>query len=265
MSIKTSLGHYLERWPTLRCLVVRIYFALKPIHLKELMVGTKAREKEWATRHLHEGERRRDDWGKGSGDWIKGYWNSQNHSHRPFLIEKISSFSPISSILEIGCNCGPNLYLLAKKFPDAEIRGIDINPVAVQKGNEWLTQEGISNVKLLVGKADELEQFEDRSFDIVFTDAVLIYVGPDKIKEVMKGIIRIARRALILVEWHCFEPQRKNPNGFGVYHHGSWKRDYVALLKQFVRAEQIRVTKIPEDIWPDKNWETFGAIVEVVM
>jgi hypothetical protein len=265
MSIRTSLGHYLERWPTLHCLVVRSYFALKPIHLKELIVGTKAREKEWATRHLHEGERRRDDWGEGSDDWIKGYWNSQNHSHRPFLIEKISSFSPISSILEIGCNCGPNLYLLAKKFPDAEIRGIDINPMAVQKGNEWLAQEGISNVKLLVGKADELEQFPDKSFDVVFTDAVLIYVGPDKIKEVMKGMIRIARRALILEEWHFFEPQYKDPNGFGVYHHGSWKRDYVALLKQFVPAEQIRVTRIPEDIWPDENWKTLGAVVEVVM
>jgi ubiquinone/menaquinone biosynthesis C-methylase UbiE len=265
MSIKTSLGHRLERWPALHSLAERICFALKPVHLKELIVGTKAREKEWATRHLHEGERRRDDWGNGSVDWIKDYWNSQNHSHRPFLIEKISTFSPVSSILEIGCNCGPNLYLLAKKFPDAEIRGIDINPMAVQKGNEWLAQEGISNVKLSVGKADDLGEFQHKSFDIVFTDAVLIYIGPDKIKKVIQEMLHVAHRALILLEWHCLEPQRRDPNGFGVYHHGSWKRDYVALLKQFVRAEQIRVTKIPEDIWPDKNWKTLGAIVEVVL
>lgn len=255
----------LRKWPALYHFVANIYSTLSLIHLKELIVGTQAMEKYWATRHLHEGEERRDDWGKGSSDWIKGDWNSQNHSHRPFLIEKISGFSPISSILEIGCNCGPNLYLLAKKFPDAEIRGIDINPIAVQKGNEWLAREGISNVKLLVGKADELKQFRDKSFDVVFTDAVLIYVGPDKIKEVMKGMIRIARRALILVEWHCFKPQYKDLNGFGVYHHGSWKRDYVALLKQFVRAEQIRVTRIPEGIWPDENWKTLGAIIEVVL
>ena len=253
----------MERWPALHCLVVRIYFALKPVHLKELIVGTKAREKEWATRHLRRNEC--DDWDNGSGDWIKSYWNSQNHSHRPFLIEKISTFSPISSILEIGCNCGPNLYLLAKKFPDAEIRGADINPMAVQKGNEWLAQEGISNVKLSIGKADDLGEFQDKTFDIVFTDAVLIYIGPDKIKKVIQEMLHVVRRSLILMEWHCFEPQYKDPNGFGVYHHGSWKRDYVALLKQFVRAEQIRVTKIPEDIWPDKNWKTLGAIVEVVM
>ena len=265
MGIKTSLGRYLQRWPALYRLAARIYFAFKPVHLKELIMGTKAREKEWATRHLHEGQRRRDDWGKGSDDWIKGYWNSQNHSHRPFLIERISSFSPISSILEIGCNCGPNLYLLAKRFPGAEIRGVDINPMAVEKGNEWLAQEGIVNVQLLVGKADELEQFRDKSFDVVFTDAVLIYVGPDKIKTVIQGMIRIARRALILMEWHCFEPQQRDPNGCGVYHHGSWKRDYVALLKQFVPAEHIRITKIPEDMWPDVNWKTLGALVEVIV
>ncbi len=56
----------------------------------------------------------------------------------------------------------------------AQIRGIDINPMAIQRGNEWLAQEGISNVRLSVGKADELEEFPDKSFDVVFTDAVLI-------------------------------------------------------------------------------------------
>ena len=108
------------------------------------------------------------------------------------------------------------MYLIAKKFPNAEVRGIDINPMAIQKGDEWLAQEGISNVKLSVGKADELGQFQDGSFDIVFTDAVLVVIGPDKIKEVIKEIIRIARRALIMVEWHCFEPQLRDPYGLGV-------------------------------------------------
>lgn len=83
--------------------------------MKEYFLGTQVREREWATRHLRKGERERDDWGKGSNDWIKGYWDSQDHPHRPFLIERISKFSP-NSILEIGCNCGPNLHLLAKKI-----------------------------------------------------------------------------------------------------------------------------------------------------
>lgn len=143
--------------------------------------------------------------------------------------------------------------------------GIDINPAAIQKGKEWLAQEGISNVKLVVGKADELQAIPDKRFDIVFTDAVLIYIGPDKITKVVKELIRIARRALILVEWHYFEAWEKDPRGLGVYHCGNWKRNYVALLRQFVGEEQIHLTKITDDIWPDKNWSKVGAVIEVAL
>lgn len=263
--MKEQLKHLLEKMPALYRFIAKgcTYSMLKFHHLKYLLSGTEAIEREWATRHLREGEKERDDWGKESNDWIKSYQDSQNHPHRPFLVETISKFNP-SSILEIGCNCGPNLYLLAKKFPDAKIRGIDINPLAAQKGNEWLAEESISNVKLLESKADELGQFQDKSFDAVFTDAVLIYIGPDKIKEVIGEMLRITRKALILMEWHSFEPERKDPYGLGIYYLDCWKRDYIALLKQFVSEEQIRVTKIPGDVWPDKNWKEVGAVIEVL-
>lgn len=261
-----NLKSILKHWPALYSFVEKgyTYTVLRFRYLRYLLSGTKVMEREWATRHLHEGERERDDWGKGNDDWINGYRDSLDHSHRSFLIETISKFNP-SSILEIGCNCGPNLYLLAKKFPDAEMIGVDINPIAVKKGNEWLAQEGISNVRLSVGKANELGQFQDKSFDVVFTDAVLIYIGPDKIKGIMKNAIRITRRALILMEWHSFEPDHKDPYGLGVYEQGNWKRDYVSLLKQFIREEQIHVTKITEEMWPDKNWKEVGAVIEVAM
>jgi len=76
----------------------------------------------------------------------------------------------------MGCSCGPDLYSLAEKFLCAEIRGIDFSSVAVAKGNECFTQEGISNVKLLAGKAGDLRRSQDKSFDVVLTDAVLKYV-----------------------------------------------------------------------------------------
>ena len=88
--VKKRVALLLRRWPTLHNFMTRIYFALNPVHLMELLVGTKAREKKWATRHLHRRERRQDDWGTGSDDWIKGYWDSKNHPHRQFLIEAIS-------------------------------------------------------------------------------------------------------------------------------------------------------------------------------
>jgi ubiquinone/menaquinone biosynthesis C-methylase UbiE len=225
-------------------------------------------DEEWATRHLREGE-----------DWIKGYWESRDHPNRAFLIGKICKHFPIHSVLEIGCASGPNLYLLAKKFPEAEIRGIDINPMAVKKGNEWFMQEDISNVKLEVGRAQELERFADKSFDLVLTDAVLIYVAPEEIKKVAENMLRISR-IIVMREWHIFHEwlalvingyyclrlkteafRLKSPSlGFFV---GHWARNYRALFKELAPKRMVQITKLPEGLWDDKGWQRWGAIIEV--
>jgi ubiquinone/menaquinone biosynthesis C-methylase UbiE len=224
--------------------------------MQRRLLGTKLEEKYWARAHL----RRGDDWGDKENDWARGYWDSRDHSHRSFLIDRISRFSP-SSVLEIGSNCGPNLYILAKRFPNAELMGVDINSEAVQKGNEWFAQEHISNVKLTEGKADDLRLFQDKSFDVVFTDAVLIYVGPDKIRQVITEMLRVTRKALILLEWHDFDSS-STPLGTYV---GHWMRDYVALLKELVPEEEIRVSKLPRELWADPKWQKWGAVIETVV
>lgn len=263
--IRNRVTPFLKRRPVLYRFGAGVYFTLQTVHLKELLVGTKAREKEWAARHLHEGNDWNDTRHVGEDDeWVMGYWDSQRHSHRSLLLEKISSCSP-NRVLEVGCNCGPNLYLIARKFPDMEIRGIDINPRAVEKGRELFASEGISNVTLSVGKADELGQFQEGSFDVVFTDAVLIYIGRDKIKKVVQEMLRVSRHALILVERHFFGTRGNEADILGVYRYGCWERDYVRLLKQFVPGDRISITKITEDSWPDRRWAETGAIVEVVI
>ncbi len=263
---KESLKRQLKRWAPLYNLVVSIYTNLSPYLIAERIFGTKAREQEWARRHRRKG----NDWNNkqylGEDDeWVLSYWDSRNHSHRPFLLEKIAEYSPISSVLEIGCSCGPNLYLIAQKFPGIKIKGVDINPVAIQKGKELLAAASISNVELLLGKADELGQFQDKSFDVVFTDAILIYVGRDKILRSIQEMLRVAKKGLVLVERHIFDPQARDRNGLGIRHHGLWQRDYIALLSQFVPERNIRITKITKEMWPDPEWQETGAIIQVMM
>jgi hypothetical protein len=252
--MKDRLKSFLRRWSRLYNFLRRGRDVYRSIQRR--LLGTRLEEEYWATAHL----RRGDDWGGKETDWAKGYWDSRIHSHRSYLVDRISKFSP-SSILEIGSNCGPNLFILAKEFPSVAIRGVDINPEAVQKGREWFAQEHISNVQLSLGKADDLSQFEDKSFDVVFTDAVLIYVGPDKIKKVVKEMLRVARKSLIFLEWHDFESS-SNPHGTYV---GHWKRDYVTVLREFVPEDKIRATKFPKELWADRKWQRWGAVIEVAL
>ncbi|TRZ96053.1 methyltransferase domain-containing protein [bacterium] len=262
MKIVEILKLYLKKNPEAYRFLRALYFKIRFNRLKEIIFGTKEREREWATRHLRE-ERKHDDWGKNGTDWIQGYWDSINHPHREFLLEKISAYSPIYKILEFGCCCAPNLVLLSKRFPYVKLEGIDINPKAVEKGNEWLCKKGIVNVKLFSGNAVELSKIPDKSLDVIFTDAVLIYVGPDKIKMVIKEMLRIARLAVILCEWHDFS--RKDKYGLGISQLGLWKRDYTKLFRQFIACENISVTKIPENVWPSEGWIENGAIIEVIL
>lgn len=244
-----NLRQFLKlHFPFIYSLFKKWYWKIK--NLLAHLLGTKTEEKRWANRSLNE---------------IKKGFTNLNHPHRQFLVQKICTFEPIFSILEVGCGYGPNLYLLAKQFPKAELVGIDINPLSILEGRKLLMEDGISNVELICGKADELHQFQDKRFDIVFTDALLVYIGPDKIKKIASEILRIARRAVILVEWHSFESERKDANGLGVYYKGLWKRDYIALLKHFIPKDQIRLTKIPNEMWPAQDWQDIGYFIEVTM
>lgn len=242
---------FLEKYPRLYKVIRAVYIPLATKFIDFRQYLRRNRLDEW--------------WAQRGGSWAEGYWGSTDHPHRSFLVERIAAFSPISSILEIGCASGPNLYLLAKRFPNSEIRGIEINPHAVEVGNEGFSREGIPNVKLSVGRAEDLNEFKDNSFDVIFTDAVLIYVKRDAIHGVIKEMLRIARKGLVFVEEHDFEQQLGDRQGLGVFTRGLWVRDYAALLKQFVPEGQFRITKITKDIWPDDGWGKHGAVIEVTI
>ncbi len=243
--MRERLISFLKKFPLLYHLIQVWYWEIQSLKMR--IFGTSIEEKKWIGRPVS----------------LNDCWGGIEHPHRAFLIEKIATFLPISTILEIGCNYGPNLYLLAQKFPNIEIKGIDINPAAIQNGNELMGRSGFKNVKLSEGNIDNLSQFPDKSFDVVFTDAVLMYIGPDKIKKVISEMIRIVRKAIILVEWH--QDSERDPQGLGVYHFGHWKRNYLNLLKQFVREDQIRLIKIPEEFRLDKNWGKLGYIIDVII
>ncbi|MBU4468622.1 MAG: class I SAM-dependent methyltransferase [Candidatus Omnitrophica bacterium] len=163
-------------------------------------------------------------------------------------------YAPFSEVLEVGCGRGVNLSLLAKRYPFANLRGVDINTVFIAEGNYFLKENGITTCTLLAGKADELA-FSDKSIDVVFTNAVLIYIAPDKIKEVLTAMFRIAKKAVILLEQHIDSPR-------AIYNRGNWQRDYVSLIQQIDPSVTVSLTKISKSIWDDPDWSTCGYVIE---
>jgi len=183
------------------------------------------------------------------------------HPHRDFLVNQILKCAPFEKVLEIGCNAGQNLYLLARKYPGASFHGIDINPQFIQAGQDWLRGKGMGNVFLQVGKADDLSFFADRSYDVCFSDATLMYLGPDKISKSLRQIVRITRKAILLNEWGR---SAVGPGDWSLWYDFHWVHDYGALLREFLPQSKIRETKIPAGQWlPGGGWEKYGTLIEV--
>ncbi len=214
--------------------------------LLDRTIGTPADEFFWRFRHILIDK-----------EWAKSYITpeSLNHPHRKLLINTIARYAPLESALEIGCASGPNLYLLAKKFPNANLRGIDISKQAINIGRKWLFEQNIRNVELIHGKADGLEIFADKSIDIVFTDAALIYIGPEKIKGVVREMTRIAKKAIILIEW-CSE----KPYSYEADH---WAYNWELLFKE-AGVSAIHITRLSDATWKGE-WARRGCIVEALL
>jgi len=224
------------------------YYGLRRV-LETHILGTAAQEWLWKTRHLYKGNQ-----------WARSYCETLNHPHRSLLLAAIADFAPLHNVLEVGCNAGPNLYLLAQMLPAARLYGLDINPRAIEVGRRWLREAAIQNVELAVGKADDLHQFEDHSMDLVFTDALLIYIGPDKISQVLDELLRVTRKGLVCVEWH--QPAADGgPSSY--YYDAHWVHSFDALLRPRLPQAAISITKLPYEAFGDAGWGQFGAIVTV--
>lgn len=214
--------------------------------IKRLLIavlGSKTDEFYWRFRHVFDKE------------WAKSYISKDaiDHPHRKFLLEKIGNYSPFESVLEIGCSSGPNLYLLAKKYPKIKIYGIDISAKAIEEGKKYFEKENIKNVYLNAGGIEALKIFTDKSIDVVFTDAALIYFDKDKIENAIKEILRVAKKSIVFLEMHY--------DGLVSVYKDNWIHNYNLLLKNFIKKENIKITKIPPDLWGG-NWQKYGHIIE---
>lgn len=137
----------------------------------------------------------------------KRYW-ANNHSqssrilaegegqdHRYVLARHILSLEP-TSVLEFGCSSGRNLGILRNMAGTAlKLFGIDMNIPAIAAGNRTFT-----DINLTVGDEKELKNYADNSVDVVFTCSVLDHIPDPAWKSVYDDLVRISRKAVVLLE-----------------------------------------------------------------
>lgn len=193
-------------------------------------------------------------WRERSGDrWIAGYWNDDRSPRRDRIIDAIrSTFEAPASVLDVGCNAGPNLRRIATEFPGCRLRGFDINAGAITTARQLFAQLGIQ-VDLAVGSLyDILPSLATQSADVVVSSYVLAYVPPANLRSVLADIARIAIRGIVLAEPHALGDQRTA--GVLTVPWYDWRHDYAAVLAVLgVSSDRIVVSDLPEPGAPDSG------------
>jgi len=101
-----------------------------------------------------------------SGGIVESIWKSTlkqiNHS----------SIQPFNNVLILGLGGGTVVKLIRKKYPDAKISGIDIDPVMIELGKKYLGLDEMG-AKIIIGDASNipnLPKFPKQKFDLVIVD-----------------------------------------------------------------------------------------------
>ena len=187
-------------------------------------------------------------------NWETATWQENKvHPHRRVLVELIHDFKP-KSVLELGCGYGQNLFNIKTAMPSVSVTGIDIDETRIK--------EGIETYKIDLSVGDILKvDFPKDSFDVVMTDAVYLMINmtTDEVIDLTHKIIKIAKKGILLIEWHREGEILPGTNVGGRYNE-RYVRDYMELLK-VCGAKNIKFRKITDEEWDSTNWRRFGYYI----
>lgn len=130
----------------------------------------------------------------GKSDWNPDLYLKFNRERiQPSLdlVTRIKSDSP-SRIIDIGCGPGNSTQVLAQRWPEAMIIGIDNSPAMIEKAKKDYPDQ---NWLLLDAEKDE---FPD-TYDIVFSNATIQWI-PDHSKLLRKLSEVLSKKGLIAIQ-----------------------------------------------------------------
>jgi 2-polyprenyl-3-methyl-5-hydroxy-6-metoxy-1,4-benzoquinol methylase len=210
--------------------------------LERNIVGDFIQKLSWKWRHVYD------------KSWTKISLTSINLDHRKSLVSLITSYTNINSVLEVGCASAPNLRLLREKLPKAKLTGVDINKSAIKTAKSYFLKQNDCNANFFIKSADELNYFSDNSYDVVFSQAVLVFVTPSSIRKAIRHMLRISRSLIVLNEYHLDNAAE------GCFDGGRWIYDYRAIVAEYCPEAEIimKSSGLKGGIWDD-----YGSIVVI--
>ncbi len=144
--------------------------------------------------------------------------NNLKVSNLVLFTKILSNVSPLSSVLEFGCNVGLNLEAISFLSPNTSVVGIEINKKACE-------ELALKNFKYF--NESFLVNSDYGKHDMTFTKGVLIHQDPSKLKIIYEKLYNHSLKYILIIEYY-------NPIPVSIIYRGEkdklFKRDYAGEL-----------------------------------
>lgn len=103
--------------------------------------------------------------------WVNGFEQSgSNYVEKIWKngLEKVNFFP--KNILILGLGCGTLVKLISKKWPEARISGVEIDPVMIDLGKKYFGLDKYKNLKIILSDVKKFLTKPQPKFDLVFVD-----------------------------------------------------------------------------------------------
>lgn len=113
-------------------------------------------------------------------------------------------------ILDIGCGTGTLVTMIKRRFPAAEVVGLDPDPKALTRGVKKAARARLS-IQFDKGFSDDLP-YADASFDRVFSSFMFHHLRPEDKEKTLREVRRVLRPggSLHLLDFAEHDPLRGN-------------------------------------------------------
>jgi len=104
---------------------------------------------------------------RGLFDRLAPTWETRLGPHHLTALERaLDTLPPPSRVLDLGTGTGVAAVALARRYPEAEVTGVDLSPGMVAEAERQLPPELAPRVRFRVGDASRLP-FDNGSFELV--------------------------------------------------------------------------------------------------
>jgi len=136
--------------------------------------------------------------------YLGSYVDAFGHTVASYLAREHPGLNPMK-VLDVGCGIGHGTVPVAARFPDAEFHAIDVAVPMLRYAFARAESLG-AGVHFSQQNAEHM-RFDDNSFDLVFTTAVMHELSTKGIKNIMREIHRVLKPDGLMI--HLEQPQYK--------------------------------------------------------